>query len=276
MVPIRKIVVPFDLSRRSVEAVDYASAIAVRYESELTLLHVVEPPRFEFAMLEPPGNLLDRMVAERVEAMSAEIERFRSQHLSGTKADVRILQGQPAEAIVDYCVKQQIDLVVMPTRGRGPLRQFIIGSVAAKVLHDVPCAVLTGVHLELDFGFPKFHVNRVVCAVDLGPHSGPVVRWGADLARDFQAECTLIHVIAQEAHAQNARRRLRQLLQSASVDADIVIKTGEPEKEITQAAAGLGADLIVIGRGTSEGLLGRLRAQSYAIVRGARCPVLSV
>ena len=36
----------------------------------------------------------------------------------------------------------------MPTHGLGKLRRFILGSVTAKVLHDLEAPVLTGAHVE--------------------------------------------------------------------------------------------------------------------------------
>ena len=40
----------------------------------------------------------------------------------------------------------------MPTHGFGPLRRFLLGSVAAKVLHDAQCPVWTSVHTDAPFG----------------------------------------------------------------------------------------------------------------------------
>jgi hypothetical protein len=41
---------------------------------------------------------------------------------------------------------QGADLVMLPTHELGPLRRFLLGSVAAKVLHDESAVVWTGVH----------------------------------------------------------------------------------------------------------------------------------
>ena len=46
------------------------------------------------------------------------------------------MPGEPAREIVDFAAANQVDLVMMPTHGYGPFRQLLLGSVAAKVLHD--------------------------------------------------------------------------------------------------------------------------------------------
>jgi nucleotide-binding universal stress UspA family protein len=287
MVKLQRIVVPVDFSRRAAEAVEYASAMARHYAAEVTLLHVVEPPRFEFAMLEPPERLLERMIAERIDRVSGELNALVTGRLEGLNAKTEVLQGEPAESIVAYCETRGCDLIVMPTRGRSPFRHFILGSVSAKVLHDVSCAVVTGIHLDREFGFPSFRVGRVLAAVDLGPRSGTVLKWAAAIAGDFHADLHVVHVLPGSspdayrsnglAHTSHARTALEELISlSGLTSVHTVIRSGEPHKEVSQAAGGLSADLVVIGRGTSGGVMGRLRAQSYGIVREAPCPVLSV
>jgi nucleotide-binding universal stress UspA family protein len=47
-----------------------------------------------------------------------------------------VLQGDPARQFVDFAHSSNTDLIVMPTHGYGQFRQFILGSITAKVLHD--------------------------------------------------------------------------------------------------------------------------------------------
>ena len=57
----------------------------------------------------------------------------------------------PVGAIVDYARDRGIDLIVMGTHGRGPLKQFMVGSVAERVVRTAPCPVLTVRHPEREF-----------------------------------------------------------------------------------------------------------------------------
>jgi hypothetical protein len=56
-------------------------------------------------------------------------------------------EGDPARAIIEYAEDEKVDLIMMPTHGYGPFRRFLLGSVTAKVLHDVKCAVWTSEEL---------------------------------------------------------------------------------------------------------------------------------
>ena len=69
----------------------------------------------------------------------------------------------------------------------------------------------------------------------------------------------------------------RDELQGAvSSDARVSIAIGAIKDMLTEEARRLRADVLVIGRSPQSGVLGRLRDLSYAVVRDAPCPVLSV
>jgi nucleotide-binding universal stress UspA family protein len=51
--------------------------------------------------------------------------------------------GSPPVAIADHARREDIDLIVMGTHGRGPVAHLLIGSVAENVVRTAPCPVLT-------------------------------------------------------------------------------------------------------------------------------------
>ncbi|NOY98024.1 MAG: universal stress protein [Chloroflexi bacterium] len=53
-----------------------------------------------------------------------------------------VLEGPPAEAILDVAVTRGNDLIVMGSRGLGSLRGLLLGSQSQKVLQHAPCPVL--------------------------------------------------------------------------------------------------------------------------------------
>ena len=53
-----------------------------------------------------------------------------------------ILEGSPAEAILDVANTRKVDLIVMGSRGLGRLRGLLIGSQSQKVVQHAPCPVL--------------------------------------------------------------------------------------------------------------------------------------
>ena len=50
--------------------------------------------------------------------------------------------GEPAEEIVDYARLEEVDLIVMGSRGLSPIQELLLGSVSDKVLRTAPCPVL--------------------------------------------------------------------------------------------------------------------------------------
>jgi hypothetical protein len=94
------------------------------------------------------------------------MDRFVARQFPSQVLDRVIEEGDPAHAIVDYAHKRKIDLIMMPTHGYGPFRQFLTGSVTAKVLHDARCPVWTSAHSERTSPRAAAEYRNILCAVD--------------------------------------------------------------------------------------------------------------
>ena len=181
--------------------------------------------------------------------------------------------GEVAPRIIEYAKSEDVDLIMMPTHGLGMYRRLIIGSNTAKVLHDAECPVWTGIHLQ-DWPRPeKVVCHRVLCALDLQPSSAQVLRWAAGLAEGYKAELTLVHVTTD---SPRARRELDSLQKTAGTHAAVRVEAGEPSRVVPLVAEELKADILVIGRCSTEATLGRLEMTAYSIIRQSPCPVISV
>jgi nucleotide-binding universal stress UspA family protein len=53
-----------------------------------------------------------------------------------------VLEGSPAEAILDVAKTRQNDLIIMGSRGLGTLTGLLLGSQSYKVVNHAPCPVL--------------------------------------------------------------------------------------------------------------------------------------
>jgi hypothetical protein len=71
-----------------------------------------------------------------------------------------------------------------------------------------------------------------------------------------------------------ARGRIAKRQQEAGTNLEICLMGGSVDRVVHRAAIGHDADLIIIGRGTLQKLLGRLRSAAYSIIREAPCPVI--
>jgi nucleotide-binding universal stress UspA family protein len=53
-------------------------------------------------------------------------------------------QGIPAEAIPEIARKGRYELIVIGRKGRGGVRELLLGSVSKTVLRNAPCSILVG------------------------------------------------------------------------------------------------------------------------------------
>lgn len=290
MLPLRKVLLPVDFSGRCQGAARYIHALAARFDIEVTLLHVVPPPHYEFSSVEVGGAVLDELFATRTEQMRKELSTYLSEELQGIQIRRILLEGDPARNIVTYAHENNVDVVMMPTHGYGPFRRFVLGSVTAKVLHDADCPIWTGVHLDEAPRFEAIEFRTVVAAIDLGPQSCKTVKWAATFANEYNARLLIVHATPslegrageyfdpdwKDHLASAAREAIGKLECDVADEGDVVIESGDAPKVVCSAADREHADLLVIGRGSAAGIFGRLRQNAYAIIRQAPCPVVSV
>jgi nucleotide-binding universal stress UspA family protein len=285
---LTRILAPVEFAERCAGAVRYARTLADHFGSELTLLHVVPAP---------PPAMAEEVYARATAEVKEKLKAFLAAEVSGSSVRRLVVKGDPARKIVQYALNEQSDVIVMATHGLGGFRRHLLGSNTAKVLHDADCPVWTGVHLEGTGGSPPFPIRRIVCAVDLGPQSANTLAWASTLQKEFDARLTLAHAALappQRARAgaphlngatesnwsvsirNAAQNELEQLRSDSEAAAEILVESGEPAQVIAEAAQRLNADVVVIGRGSAAGALGRLRANAYSIIRQSPCPVVSV
>jgi nucleotide-binding universal stress UspA family protein len=170
-------------------------------------------------------------------------------------------------------------------------RRTLVGCTTAKVLNDADCPVLTTQHAETISPRQLEH-REWACAIGLSADSERVLRYASQAAKAVRANLTLVHVIPASGNGQPiqldleerlqserreaASRRIKKLQSAAGSHALVSIVVGPIKDMLTEETRGLRADVLVIGRSPQSGVPGRLRDLSYAVVRDAPCPVLSV
>jgi nucleotide-binding universal stress UspA family protein len=289
---IQKILVPVDFSALSEAAARHAVTLGKQFGAKVVLTHVYFPEMYRYFGGIEGGSYVAQIIPPREEALAdsrQDLEELASRVDGGAEVKLEILEGEPAAEIVGYAQEHEVDLIVMPTRGHGPFRQFILGSVTAKVLHDSQCPVFTCPHgADLAVAAPEPY-RKIACAVDLGPHSEKVIRWAGEFAKATGGEVAVIHAapsievggmdMGLEVRGEilnRANLEISTLLEEAGVSADIFADCYDPLDYVPRVAEGIGANVLVIGRTTKEGLLGQLRANTYALIRQSPCPVVSI
>lgn len=265
MLPFERILFPVDfsessLSESTIGAARYVEAFAGRFEAEVTILHVVEFPHY------------NDLVSDTAEQSRLQLDRYLSKEFPYCRVDRVLAHGDPAGEIVKIARERKSDLLMMPTHGEGAFRRFLLGSVTAKVLHDVDCPVWTGVHLEETPPLEKIEFRRFVCALKRDEYSKTVLAAAKELAEEYSAQLTVLHAAESGAEAAQARQELCEMAPGSYV----VVYTGDIPYVIADVAKRTQADLLVIGRSPNPGVLGRLREHSYPIIRRSPCPVISI
>lgn len=268
--PPRSILFPVDFSERCRGAGRQAETFTGHFQARLTLLHVA--PAFSTSL---PLETRDG-AAERLEA-------FMADELKYFDVERQVLEGDPAQTIIDYANSGQFDMVMMATHGYGPFRRMILGSTAGRVLRGVACPVWTSAHAEETPPLESIVFRSVACLAPKDGSGSPAMSWASQFAREVGARLTLIHALeprspeesadAAETRAEQARREVAGLQELMNVRAAVLLAEGAGTAPIHDAVLSVGADLLVACRG-AEGE-GR-QPPIEELVRTAPCPVLSV
>ncbi|MBI4908186.1 MAG: universal stress protein [Acidobacteria bacterium] len=287
---MKHVLFPVDFSSRCRGAARLLDALHNQFQPEVTLLHVLPPPHLEYTMADLGGGLIQDYTAARLQQVNKDLEYFLDDELKHYTVRRLLLEGDPARKLIEFAHENRVDLVVMPTHGYGGFRRFMLGSVTAKVLHDADCPVLTGVHME-DVPEPEqVHVRTVSAALDLGDASCKVLKWSAEFAGACGARLQIFHVTPsvegmsgeffepnwRERFAEEAQRRIADVQASNDIQATVHIENGDVASSVCHLAKQTETDVLVIGRGSTSGVFGRIRAHAYGIIRQSPCPVVSV
>jgi nucleotide-binding universal stress UspA family protein len=286
----KNILFPVDGSERAAAAAPFVSSLVRRYNATLTLASFVEIPAAWYGAAEVPivpEMNIDRLVEETEHTLAF----FAADHFAGLQPVIRVEQGDPGTSIRDLARSIGADLIAMPTRGRGRFRAALLGSVAAKVLHDAACPVWTAAHLETTEYAVSPDWRRIVCAIDTTPEAAKLIHQAAELAADSGGAVLLVHAIpASPAAAEeryfdrdfdvflksSARTAIEAMQKEAGTNFRICIGSGNISAVVAASALDYQADLVLAGRGTLPAFAGGLRTHLYGIIRDVACPVLSV
>lgn len=146
---MKKILVPTDFSKISVNALEVAVEIAKKSNSEITLLHVVEEAgegSFSIAGEWQTGsNWSDKLFTLKLlEKAKGQLEKLvLDPRFSSVKVNGELRLGNPFHGMRTIIVEQKVDLVVMGTRGRSKFEEMVIGSNTERVVRHAKCPVLS-------------------------------------------------------------------------------------------------------------------------------------
>jgi nucleotide-binding universal stress UspA family protein len=133
-----QILLPVEEDTESSELLHHTSEIAHWAEAEVQILYVANTNRDSVTLTD--RNVVDALIErgeDIVEKAGALLDSL------GVEYSTDVVQGVPAETIVDYAERYEFDLVAMPTHGREGLSRYLLGSVTEKVVRLSSVPVLT-------------------------------------------------------------------------------------------------------------------------------------
>jgi nucleotide-binding universal stress UspA family protein len=112
-------------------ALRVAAELAARLDARLRVITILPPPEGDDA----------RVMEVVLHDLGDEIQRGAEQELpSSLDVEFSVEDGDPAHALARHGV--ELDLLVIGSRGHGPLRRSLLGGVSAEVMRTAPCPVL--------------------------------------------------------------------------------------------------------------------------------------
>jgi len=142
-----KILFPTDFSNAAENALFYALQLSRKLNAELILAHVYELPDLGRALHNTSKEVFEIMEMETLENFKKSVETLRRKATNNGYEDIEfkhiMTEGQVVPRIVSLAKKEKVDYIVMGTTGATGLKEVFLGSVAAGVIDNSPCNVLS-------------------------------------------------------------------------------------------------------------------------------------
>lgn len=288
---LSRICVGFHFTPQSELALRSAATLARSFGAAIDVVTVVELVPLYRRVLTPIQSRLvsvDDLVVrcrERLEAVT------QAAGLEGLTVDRHVRVGRPFAELITGCREAQAELLVVGTRAGSQKERVLLGSTAERVLRKAPVPVLV-VKKELSSS-----PSLVLAPTDFSSAAGPAVVEAAALARRWGARLVLLHAVEPIAEAYvwpvESGTVALYLAEPEELDPEWEAfvafldlrgiawerKTlrGYATPTITETAAQLGADIIVMGTHGRSGLAHVLLGSvAERVAREASCSILTV
>jgi nucleotide-binding universal stress UspA family protein len=278
---LKNILFATDFSDDSMHALPYVTGIAKKVGSSVYLAHIVAPSPLVASAPEVGPSLYagirDRAAAQLTAlALSSQLAEIGAKTLVGT--------GPIGDELCDMVRENKIDLIVAGTHGRTGVRKLILGSVVEEICRVATCPVLTvgpGLAPRTETKF-----KRILFPTDLSEDSKGIIPYLRQIAEEYEAEITILHVMPEELVSNPDAPRLAEPIRTRLIHTfewefceskpEFLIGFGETVETILRTARAKNADLIALGiRNTFFPSVQLRSSTAYRIMAGAHCPVLT-
>jgi nucleotide-binding universal stress UspA family protein len=191
---INHILVPLDGSTLAECVLPHVIALAPVTNARVTLLHVMQPlenalgggavdPIEWHLQKQKSEKYLDQIVSQLKESGILGVERL-------------ILEGRPADSVVEFASNNNVDLIVLSTHGQSGLSGWNVSSVVQKILlRSYKSTLLVRAFLSASAGMTKVRYKRLFIGMDCSPRSEFVLPFAISLAQHHRSQVILETVI---------------------------------------------------------------------------------
>ncbi len=259
-----KILVPLDGSKAAEQVFPHVIELASAFGSEVISVGVCEPEESEY------GHICQVYVSNQTDVLKSKI---------GTdKVKSVTLSGKPAEEIIDYADKSDVNLVVMASHGRSGIKPWSLGSTIDKVLHkvNVPLLIIRAAEKPAKLNAPALF-QRIIAPMDGTEICETVLPYLVELIKKVKSEITFLEVLASGKHvhtiggidfvyfkdhdisstktkAQEYFKKLISTLDGPPAAKKYEIKFGDPAEEIVKYSKEIGSQIIALSTHGHSGI----------------------
>ena len=184
---MKRILIPVDFSKDSVNAVKYGISMANKLEADVRLIHVKTGDNYapEFAGNEMMFRINDQLELWMNELLDAVKNSY---YVNRGKIDWKIRIGNVVNEISNQAKYDDTSLIVVASHGISGFQDKFIGSNAYRLVANAPCPVIVvrhGVQYDAD-------IARIVVPVDFDKECSKKVPVVAGLANVYKAKINLV------------------------------------------------------------------------------------
>jgi nucleotide-binding universal stress UspA family protein len=187
----RRILVPLDGSKVAEQVLPYARYLAGTLKIPVDLLTVVDALGMTGSMETSNALNLDAFVAENVHRSEAYLEKI-GKTFTGVASSHMVMQGKPAEVVIEKAAGDSNTLIAMATHGRSGVDRWLLGSVAEKVLRVTTNPLLLVRATKDGKSDGEKVIKRITVPLDGSPLAEKVLPHVTALAKEMTFETVLL------------------------------------------------------------------------------------
>ncbi len=158
-----RFLIPINFEPYTLNAINYSSLLAEKFQGEITLLHVYTPYFDENAEKDENHKQISS-----IEDTYTELENIKDQTVKdfnnlNITIKTKVIEGYPEDAIPAFCKDYSPDLIVMGTKSKGETIKELLGSVTLDIIRNVNFPVLA-VPTDYDLNLNK--LNNILFLTD--------------------------------------------------------------------------------------------------------------